>query len=83
MDWLLGISVIDANIVQPPVHCQEWTSKMGPMDRKGWDEMDVGMAVMTVIVIVPFLALAIAALRFGVDSRPGVGDPDGRPWLVG
>jgi hypothetical protein len=56
---------------------------MGPMDRKGWDEMDVGMAVMTVIVIVPFLALAIAALRFGVDSRPGVGDPDGRPWLVG
>ena len=54
------------------------------MDRKGWDVMDVGMAVMTaVVVIVPFLALAIAAARFGVDSRPGVGDPDGRPWLVG
>ena len=54
------------------------------MDRKGWDVMDVGMAVMTaVVVIVPFLALALASLRFGVDSRPSIGDRDRRPWLVG
>ena len=46
--------------------------------------MDVGMAVMTaVVVIAPFFALAIAALRFGVDSRPGIDDGDRRPWLVG
>lgn len=46
--------------------------------------MDVGMAVMTaVVVIVPFLALALASIRFGVDSRPGIGDRDHRPWLVG
>jgi hypothetical protein len=46
--------------------------------------MNVGLAVMTiVVVIVPFLALALASLRFGVDSRPGIGDTDRRPWLVG
>jgi hypothetical protein len=54
------------------------------MDWKGRDVMDVGMAVMTaVVVIVPFFALALASLRFGVDSRPGIGDRDDRPWLVG
>lgn len=46
--------------------------------------MDVGMAlVTTIVVIVPFLMLAIAAVRFGVDSRPGIDDRDTRPWLVG
>ena len=46
--------------------------------------MDIGSAVMTTIVfIVPFFALAIAAWRFGADSRPGIGDRDRRPWLVG
>jgi hypothetical protein len=55
----------------------EWTGKDGK-------RMDVGMAVMTaVVVIVPFFALALASLRFGVDSRPGIGDRDDRPWLVG
>ena len=46
--------------------------------------MDIGMAAMTAIVlIVPFLALALAALRFGADSRPGIDDRDQRPWMVG
>ena len=46
--------------------------------------MDFWMAVVTaIVVIVPFLALALASLRFGVDSRPGIGDRDHRPWLVG
>ena len=30
----------------------------------------------------PFAILALAALRFGADSRPGIGDRDQRPWLV-
>ena len=46
--------------------------------------MDVVMAAVTaIIVIVPFLALALGALRFGADSRPGIADHDRRPWLVG
>jgi hypothetical protein len=54
------------------------------MDWKGRDVMDVGMAVMTaVVVIVPFLALAVASVRFGVDSRPSIAERDRRPWLVG
>jgi hypothetical protein len=54
------------------------------MDRKGWDDMDAWMAAATaIIVIVPFLVLAIASMRHGVDSRPGIGERDQRPWLVG
>jgi hypothetical protein len=46
--------------------------------------MDVGMAVVTaIVVIVPFFALAIASIRWGVDSRPGIDERDQRPWLVG
>ena len=78
------MSSIGANIDHEPVHCQggllhkvEWTGK-------DVDVMDAGMAVMTaVVVIAPFFALAIAALRFGIDSRPGINDRDRRPWLVG
>ena len=40
-------------------------------------------ALVATIFIGPFIALALAAIRFGVDSRPDVGDPDRRPWLVG
>ena len=54
------------------------------MDRKGWDEIDAWMAVMTaIIVIVPFFVLAVASIRWGIDSRPGIGERDDRPWLVG
>jgi hypothetical protein len=46
--------------------------------------IDLAMtALVATIFIGPLIALAIAALRFGVDSRPGVGDTDRRPWLVG
>lgn len=34
-----------------------------------------------VIFIGPLAVLAIAALRFGTDSRPGIDDRDQRPWL--
>jgi hypothetical protein len=40
-------------------------------------------ALVATIFIGPLIALALAAFRFGVDSRPGVGDNDRRPWLVG
>ena len=54
------------------------------MDRKGRDAVDAWMAAAAAIVIfVPFLVLAIASVRFGVDSRPGVDERDTRPWLVG
>lgn len=34
------------------------------------------------LIIAPFAVLAVAALRSGADSRPGIGDRDQRPWLV-
>ena len=46
--------------------------------------IDLVTAALAVIVITgPFAVLALAALRFGVDSRPGIDDRDDRPWLVG
>lgn len=35
------------------------------------------------IFIAPFAAFGALAFRFGADSRPGIGDRDQRPWLVG
>jgi hypothetical protein len=34
------------------------------------------------IVLLPLALIAFAALRWGVDSRPGIDDRDQRPWLV-
>ena len=34
------------------------------------------------IVILPLVLLAVAAMRWGADSRPGIDDRDQRPWLV-
>lgn len=46
--------------------------------------IDIAMAALAAIIFIgPFIALAAAAVRFGVDSRPGIGDRDRRPWLVG
>ena len=46
--------------------------------------IDLAMAALVATIFIgPLMALALAAIRFGVDSRPGVGDPDRRPWLVG
>lgn len=39
-------------------------------------------AVAAIVVLVgPLLALGYLAMRFGVDSRPGIREHDGRPWL--
>jgi hypothetical protein len=57
------------------------------LDRKGRakdmmiDQVLAALAV-AAMFIVPFAAFAAAAVRFGVDSRPGIDDPDRRPWLV-
>lgn len=46
--------------------------------------VDPSLAALAVLAIVTIVlaALATAALRFGVDSRPGIDDRDRRPWLV-
>ena len=46
--------------------------------------IDIAMAALAAIIFIgPLLVLAVAAVRLGVDSRPGIGDRDQRPWLVG
>jgi len=35
------------------------------------------------LLIGPFVALAIAAVAFGVDSRPSIDDRGPRRWMVG
>lgn len=45
-------------------------------------ETIVAVALVATALVLPFAAFAVAALRFGVDSRPGVDDRDQRPWLV-
>lgn len=47
----------------------------------GFDEIAAALAVAAMFIL-PLVGLAIAALRFGTDSRPGIGDRDQRPWLT-
>jgi len=42
----------------------------------------VAALMMAAILIGPLVAFAVLAIRFGADSRPGIDDPDRRPWLV-
>jgi hypothetical protein len=46
-----------------------------------FDQIAAALAV-AALFIAPVVILAILAVRYGVDSRPGIGDRDGRPWLV-
>jgi hypothetical protein len=57
-----------------------------PLDRKeGRKDMMIDQVVaalaVAAIFIAPLVIFAVAAIRFGVDSRPGIDDPDRRPWL--
>jgi len=58
-----------------------------PLDREGRanimtiDQVVAALAV-AAMFIVPLTVFALAALRFGVDSRPGIDERDQRPWLV-
>jgi hypothetical protein len=42
-----------------------------------------GAAVAAFLFIGPFIALAVAAITFGVDSRPGVDDRGPHRWIAG
>jgi len=41
----------------------------------------VGAGGAIVIVVGLLVALALAAIHFGVDSRPSIDDRNQRPWL--
>ena len=41
----------------------------------------LGAAAAIVIVVGLLVALALAAIQVGVDSRPSINDRDQRPWL--
>lgn len=46
--------------------------------------IDFAMAALAATIFIgPLVVLAMAAMRFGVDTRPGIGDPDRRPWMIG
>jgi hypothetical protein len=58
----------------------KWTGK----DQGAEMTLDLFAATTAGIVFIgPFVALAIAALAFGVDSRPGIDDRGPRRWMVG
>lgn len=46
-----------------------------------FDQIAAALAV-AALFIAPVVILAILAVRYGVDSRPGISDRDQRPWLV-
>ena len=47
------------------------------------DLSTIGSAIAAIIVFIgPFVALAIAAARYGADSRPTGRDAEQRPWRV-
>lgn len=46
-----------------------------------FDQIAAALAVAAMFIL-PLVGLAIAAVRFGADSRPTIGDRDQRPWLV-
>lgn len=41
----------------------------------------VGAGSAIAVVVGLLVALALAAIHFGVDSRPSIDDRDQRPWL--
>ena len=45
------------------------------------DPIVAGLVVAALVILVLALFGAVA-LRYGVDSRPGIEDRDQRPWLV-
>jgi len=85
-DWLLDWSFMGANMPTQQSNVK-WTSGLGPVDRKGrattmmFDQIAGALGVAALFNL-PLVLLGIAALRFGTDSRPTVGDRDQRPWLV-
>jgi hypothetical protein len=58
----------------------KWTGK----DQETEMTLDlIAASTVAILFIGPFVALAIAAVSFGVDSRPGIDDRGPRRWMVG
>ena len=89
VDWLFGVvrhAVQYAGTQQSNVKARLSTDSIR-LDRKerAIDDVRSGSqppSTVAAIIIVPFVVLALAALRYGADSRPGIDDRDQRPWLV-
>ncbi len=45
-----------------------------------FEQIVIALAALT-IVIAPLAILAVLSLRFGVDTRPSIGDRDQRAWI--
>ncbi len=74
------------------MHNRQSNVKATGGDHEKWTGKDQGTemtldlfatATAVILFIGPFVALAIAALAFGVDSRPGIDDRGPRRWMVG
>ena len=84
VDWLLDWSVMRCQYASIKQSNVNGTPEQGrAVDRKGTEDrcIDVRRPLLAAaaIFIGPFVALAALAIRFGVDSRPGVDDPTGVP----
>jgi hypothetical protein len=72
---------VDQATVKPQTRSRgKWTGK-GQVIEMTVDFL--GAAIAAFLFIGPFVALAVAAITFGVDSRPGIDDRGPRRWMVG
>ena len=76
-----------ANMRVAAVHCQaNGTLMLGGLERTNVNEMmpaTIQAIVAVVFFVGPFIALAVAALAFGVDSRPSIDDRGPHRWMPG
>jgi hypothetical protein len=43
----------------------------------------IQFVIVAIVFIAPFLILALAAVAFGADSRPGIDEPGPHRWVPG
>jgi hypothetical protein len=60
----------------------DWTTGLARKGRAIAMDSLLSIIATMVLIVGPLAALALAAWRYGADSRPGIGDRDQRPWLV-
>ena len=69
-----------SNVNLDPAGPRRWTGKERLHMLLDPIVADLAVAAFIVIALALF---GMAALRYGVDSRPDIGDRDRRPWLFG
>jgi|RhiMetdeSRZDD1v2_1073273.scaffolds.fasta_scaffold68132_3 hypothetical protein len=75
-----NMRIRQSNVKATVVTKRKWTGK----DQGTEMTLDLFAATAAAILFIgPFVALAIAALAFGVDSRPTIDDRGPRRWMVG